>query len=82
MVMVLKFCLASFNPINGPESYKLFIGSPTFEIPKLGSFFTIIYLGCNTNLNGYYILLQLTSVLILFVMFINIRIKNFISALC
>lgn len=35
----LKFCLASFNPINGPVSYKLFIGSPTLELPRIGQYF-------------------------------------------
>lgn len=34
-----KFCLASFNPINGPMSYKLFISSPTLEIPHIGQYF-------------------------------------------
>lgn len=35
----LRFCLASFNPINGPISYKLFVGSPTLEVPRIGQFF-------------------------------------------
>lgn len=34
-----KFFLASYNPINGPVSYKLFIDSPTLESPKVGQFF-------------------------------------------
>lgn len=34
-----KFMLASYNPIQGPTSYKLFIDSPTLEVPKVGQFF-------------------------------------------
>lgn len=34
-----KFCLASFNPINGPVSYKLFIDTPTLGIPHIGQYF-------------------------------------------
>lgn len=34
-----KFCLASFNPINGPVSYKLFIDTPTLGIPHVGQYF-------------------------------------------
>lgn len=35
----LKFCLASYNPIQGPASYKLFIDSPTLETPRVGQYF-------------------------------------------
>lgn len=34
-----KFMLASYNPMQGPTSYKLFIDSPTLEVPKVGQFF-------------------------------------------
>jgi hypothetical protein len=34
-----KFVLTSYNPIRGPASYKLFISSPTLEIPRVGQFF-------------------------------------------
>lgn len=35
----LHFRLASFNPIGGPQSYKLFIGSVTLETPRVGQYF-------------------------------------------
>jgi hypothetical protein len=34
-----KFCLASFNPINGPQSYKLFLNSPSLEFSRVGQYF-------------------------------------------
>lgn len=34
-----NFFSASFNPISGPASYKLFVGSPTLEVPRVGQFF-------------------------------------------
>lgn len=34
-----KFFLASYNPIQGPSSYKLFIDSPTLETPRVGQYF-------------------------------------------
>jgi hypothetical protein len=35
----LQFRLASFNPIAGPQSYKLFLGSVTLETPRVGQYF-------------------------------------------
>lgn len=35
----LQFRLASFNPIAGPQSYKLFLGSATLETPRVGQYF-------------------------------------------
>lgn len=34
-----KFVFASYNPIRGPASYKLFIDSPTLQIPRVGHYF-------------------------------------------
>lgn len=34
-----RFVLASYNPIRGPVSYKLFISSPTLEASRVGQFF-------------------------------------------
>lgn len=34
-----KFIFASYNPIKGPASYKLFIDSPTLQIPRVGHYF-------------------------------------------
>lgn len=35
----VKFNLMSYNPIQGPASYKLFIDSPTLQTPRVGHYF-------------------------------------------
>jgi hypothetical protein len=34
-----KFCLASFNPLNGPQSYKIFLNNSTLEFSRIGQYF-------------------------------------------